>query len=396
MRFVIFITSSSFLFTPGLFAQLASQIQFGGIASTTLWAPGETATTFSGGSTTTTFNNRFVFLLNVDVDEDISAFVSLESWQGRTPRFYGIGLNWRVLKKPVFIIRAGRFLAPFGNFLHRRFDSTNPLIGRPVAYIYRHNLSASILPQSTDDLLSNRGEGDAFSYSGTLTQTRGMRLFWLETYLTGVQFLGESGKWRYSLAVTNGSLSNTSNVNNSEAFNFSGRLLFSPIIGLKIGGSFSSGAYLNDRQVQPALAGSGKKSADFRQKTFGGDLTYSFGHLEFWGEFLHNSYASPFLDDLKALAWSAEGKYKFSARLFLAARYSALLFDEIDDANDVDGDGVLGESWDYNVSTFEAGLGYRIHRNGYAKITHQFNRTHDTQTGDPADDVTAFQLVVFF
>lgn len=398
MRFLIFILFllNYFLFTPTLFAQLASKIQLGGIASTTLWSPGETATTFNGGSTVTTFNNRFLLLMNVDVDESISAFASLESWQGRTPIFYAVGLNWRVLKKPVFIIRAGRFLAPFGNFLQRRFDSTNPLIGRPVVYFHRHNLSATLLPENADDLLLNRGKGNSFYYPDSQDQNSGMRIFWLETYFTGIQLLGETGQWRYSLAVTNGSLSNSDNVNNSEAFNITGRLLFSPVVGLKLGGSFSSGAYLVDSQVRSALSELGKKSQDFRQVVFAGDIAYSFRHLEFWGEFLRNSYASPFLDDLKASAWSTEGKYKLSARLFLAARYSALLFDEVEDTNDIDKDGIFLESWDYNASTFEAGVGYRIHRNGYAKITHQFNRTHDIQTGDPADDVTAFQLVVFF
>lgn len=378
-------------------AQIASKLRIGGIASSTAWFPGQTTTPLSGGGDYPTINNRFALLLDFDVDETISAFASLESYQGGAPIFYSIGLNWRISQSPALLLRAGKFLAPFGNFLPRRHDSENALIGRPVAYFYQHNLSSSVLPARYEELLATRGMGHGLPYGNDAETGSGMRIFWRETYVSGVQLVGEASRFRYIFAITNGSLSNGGNVNNSDTFNFAGRVLFTPLLGLHLGASFSSGAYLNGNEVDEALDSTYKKREDYRQTVFGADVNYSYGHLELWGEYVRNSYGTPFLpDNLDASAMSAEAKYKINVRLYAAARFSALLFDKIPDATDVDADGELRETWDYDASQLELGLGYRLHRHGFAKISYRINTTHDVPQGDPADNVAALQLVVFF
>ena len=379
------------------FAQRASKIIIGGIASTTAWLPGDAATPLSSGGTYPTLNNRFILLFDFEIDEALSAFASLESYQGNSPVFYAIGLNWRLSKSPDLLLRAGKFPAPFGNFLPRRYDSENALIGRPLAYFYQHNLSATVVPESYDELLQTRGSGSGNGYSNTQQNGEGMRFFGREAYISGLQLLGQMNRLRYGIAVTNGAFSTSANTNHSDRFNIAGHVQYMPMLGLQIGASFSSGAYLETDEASYQTGYSYKKTEDYRQTLVGADLSYSAGHLELWGEFLRNSYGSPYLiDKLGTNSWSAEAKYKINARIYLAGRWSTLLFDNVPDENDVDSDGATRESWDYDVSQLELGFGYRIHRNGYAKLTHRLNRTHDAPNCDPADDVTALQLVVFF
>lgn len=379
-------------------AQERTRLQLGGLASTTLWLPQAESSPLWDGPGYNSFTARVLFLANFAIDADLTAFANIEAWRGQSPTFYALGLNWRVLKKPVLILRAGRFQAPFGNFLPRRFDSENPLIGRPAAYALRTNLSLNRVPHNWDDLLLTRGRGNSFSYPASSSdKAPGIRLFWRETYLTGLQLLGEGGMARYTLAVTNGSLSNSASFNNSDAMGITARAVVRPLLGLFLGMSFASGAYLNDEAITQDLENQDTGSGAFRQQTFGLDASYSFGHLESWFEWISNSFVSPLLPKkLRTTGFSAEAKYRLSAKIYLAGRFSMLVFNEIPDPNDVDRDGKMQEPWDYPVQIIEPGIGFRIHRNGFAKFSHIFHRTGKIESGDPSDDITAIQFVVFF
>lgn len=368
-------------------AQSSSALRLGGIASATLFLPQATETPFTPASSNASFANRLVLLLNVKIDDRLAAFASAESWRNATPVIYSAGFNWQPFSAPVLLLRAGRFLAPFGNFLDRRYDSINPLIGRPLAYSYSSNLSAAVAPRSLEDLRQSRGQGHRLRYPSqaqveAVPYNQGLRIFWPETYVTGLQVLGEYRRWRYAIAVTNGALANPGTLNETARPGVAGRVVFLPVMGLNAGLSAAHGVYLD------YSATSRPNARRATQTVAGFDLQYSRGHVEIWGEYVFNRYRTPYLNSaLEQHAAYVEAKYKLTARLYTAVRASLLRHSKI--AADA-------FSWDYDADQLELGLGLRWHRQGFAKLSHQFNRTHGIAEGDPTDDVTSFQLVVFF
>ncbi|RMD87297.1 MAG: hypothetical protein D6813_13770, partial [Calditrichaeota bacterium] len=274
-------------------------------------------------------------------------------------------------------------------------------------------LSAFDLPQNESELLRVRGQGNNFQYShetrGTSNLKKGVQIFSghlprpgsglriisRQVYLTGFQIFGQSKKWRYHLGITNGALSNPADINNSNGLQILGRFSVSPFLGLEVGTSFARGSYLDKNSITDYLNENSGKVEDFKQTTLGGDLSYSIGHLLFYTEVLWNRWESPYIrNNLDAVAFYVEGKYTFLTRFYLASRFSLIDFKDINDPQDVDGDGRLRESWDYDVYQFEIGGGYRLNRNALIKALWQINRTREIP--DPEDDLMAFQMVVFF
>ena len=94
---------------------------------------------------------------------------------------------------------------------------------------------------------------------------------------------------------------------------------------------------------------------------------------------------------------SAEMKYDLFTRFYVAGRFSSIDFQDINDPEDVDGDGRLRESWDYDVRQLEVGLGYNFSRNGVLKLLYVSNMTRgDEVWGDPNDDLLAAQIALSF
>jgi hypothetical protein len=92
-------------------------------------------------------------------------------------------------------------------------------------------------------------------------------------------------------------------------------------------------------------------------------------------------------ENFRAGGFSLEGKYTIIPRLYLAARFGRLRF------NNVLLNGT-SQLWDYPVASLEAGFGYFIDRNALIKLVRRETRidggTH------PRDNVTALQFAVSF
>ena len=324
--------------------------------------------------------------MNVRVSEEASVFLEMETWHGWEVRLYSGSLTYKILGERLQV-EAGKFVAPFGNFLPRRFAPQNFLYGYPLHYEYRVGLAVDKVPGSNEELLNSRGAGGDY---GTQVIAR-------QAYISGVQFFGNLGRFGYSLGLANGALSNPADLNVSKRPLLFGRLHLQPAIGLKIGVSAASGGYLNYKLVKtqrPNL-----RPERYAQHIAGLDLEYSRGYLVFFGEGTFSRWQSPYLSaDLDALAFSAEARYKILPRLFLAARYSRLTFSDIADPQDVDADGKLSEPWDFPVWRLEAGAGYYLSRQALLKAVWQINRTQELNPGgdDPADNLVAVQMTVFY
>jgi hypothetical protein len=117
----------------------------------------------------------------------------------------------------------------------------------------------------------------------------------------------------------------------------------------------------------------------------------------FFGESAFSRWENPLLgDDLDALAFSAEMRYKILPRLFVAGRYGRIRFSEISDAQDVDADGKLSEPWEFPVWRLESAVGCNLSRHALVKAVWQINRSENQNGSDPADNLAALQMTVFY
>jgi hypothetical protein len=321
--------------------------------------------------------------MNVRISDEVSAFLELETWRGWEVRLYSGSLTYKISGMRLQI-EAGKFAAPFGNFLPRRFAPQNFVYSYPLYNEYRTGLAIDNIPGSNAALLAGRGK---FNVGGLAMVAR-------NAYITGVQFLGQLGAAGYHLGLANGALSNPSHLSESKRLLLFGRLYVQPTIGLKIGVSAANGGYLNSallKNTQPRL-----QPEKYGQTLAGVDVEYSRGYLVFYGEGVFSRWKSPLLRErLDALAFSVEMRYKILPRLFVAGRYGRIQFSEIADLEDVDTDGKLAAPWEFPIWRFEPAVGYNLSRHALVKAVWQINRT-DRPAGDPADNLAAIQMSVFY
>jgi len=396
-------------------AQTTPVFEIGGIIQTTWQKSGaaDTPLRLNGGNAG--FMMLGTLLLQARVNERLTVFGEVQTVRGFNLSLYALSAVYRAKSNEAVQLEAGKFLAPFGNFLPRRYASENPLIDYPLTYNYRTALSSFLLPRTNAALLAARGKGHQLRYANPTTAlgkqnalqkvtdhiplpTWGLKVVSREAYVTGAQLSGSLGETvSYAVAVANGALSNPVDINDSNGLHFLARLRVTPLVGFDAGVSFSSAPYLNKSAVQEELKQAGKSAERFRQSVFGADLAFSRGQAVLFAEVLYNRWATPFLsEDLDLWGGYVEAKYTLMPRLFVASRWSQLQFDSISDPGDFDGNRRLSEPWDYDIRQIEFGFGYRLNRNATVKVIYEFNRTAEVRDGDPSDDLMALQAVVFF
>jgi hypothetical protein len=418
-------------FTPGAKSQSAADV--GGIVTVHYLDGGDGKSPLLHNDGLPGFEFVGDLFVNVRVSEEISAFIELETVRGWNVQVYSGALTYKVSGDRLKV-EAGKFVAPFGNFLPRRFAPQNFLYGFPLHYEYRTGLTTNDVPENNQELLEARGAGRGDYTNSTATAgaavlqnepahsnslrafaaaqaalptqpatghivagSDGVKVLAKETYISGVQFFGKFSRLGYSVGLANGALSNPADLSVSRRPMIFSRLHVQPAIGLTIGVSAASGSYLNHKLVrsrQPNL-----QPEKYAQHVAGVDVEYSRGYWVFFGEGVFSRWQSPFISqNLEALAFSAEVRYKILPRLFVAARYGRLTFSEIADALDVDADGKLAEPWEFPVWRLETGAGYHLSRHAILKAVWQINRTEELNPGhaDPADNLAAIQMTVFY
>ena len=321
--------------------------------------------------------------MNVRISDEVSAFLELETWRGWEVRLYSGSLTCKISGARLQV-EAGKFAAPFGNFMPRRFAPQNFVYSYPLYNEYRTGLSIGNIPGSNTALLDSRGK---FNVGGLPMVAR-------NAYITGVQFLGQLGAAGYHLGLANGAPSNPSHLSENKRLMIFGRVHVQPTIGLKLGVSAANGGYLNSallKNTQPGL-----QSEKYGQTLAAVDVEYSRGYLVFYGEGVFSRWKSPLIRErLDALAFSAEMRYKILPCLFVAGRYGRMYFSEIAGPQDVDADSRLAAPWEFPAWRFEPAAGYNLSRHALVKAVWQINRT-DRPAGDPADNLAAIQMTVFY
>jgi hypothetical protein len=291
------------------------------------------------------------------------------------PRTYAAYVRVRPWRAHAFSIQAGRIPPSFGAFARRTYTSSTALVGYPLAYQYLSSLRPDAIPAGPDDLLRMRGRGWLSRFPiGTPDADAGVPLVSAFRWDTGVQATWDGPLVAITGAVTNGTLSDPRVRDNNGGKQLSGRVALRPVAGLVLGVSGARGEWLSRDVVR--LLPEDLASGHHPEIVWGVDAEYSRDHWIVQTELVAGRWTMPFSrpvharQDVKALGAWIEGRYKFTPRVFVAARADRLDFSRIT--------GTLFSGrptpWDAPVSRIEAAVGYYLQRNLIARACVQRNQ----------------------
>ena len=257
------------------------------------------------------------------------SFVALSEFEGGSAEDGGVAVSLdlgivRLTPARQLLLDAGRFPSPVGAFATRRLSPTNPLIGTPAGYP--------------------------------------------TTYPTGVMASGAVGRVDYRAALV------TLPVTGEEYFPAAAARLrpalgfgVTPVIGLRLGASYTAGPYLNG-DLPSRLLGGAPWTA-YHERVGGVDARFSRGYLELFAELQASRYEVPQrASPVRGTAYYLEAKYTWTPRLFTAVRLERTLYPVVKPQDSI---------W-YASSTNrydgEAGVGYRLGPETLIKASYRQDR----------------------
>jgi hypothetical protein len=238
-----------------------------------------------------------------------------------TTTLWGNQLGVRYATTPAFVVDVGKMAPIIGTFAPRHFSTRNPLIGTPDGYTLQYPVGAKV-----------SGRIGIFDYRAAMVS--------LPT--THVGYEPEPSP-RLRPAIGGG---------------------ITPIVGLRVGGSFTVGSYLNkdDSLSLPA----GTSWSDFHQRVAAFDASYAVGYLETHVEAARGTYDIPARGSISGFTYYGEAKYTFTPRFFLAGRVERNDYPFIRAATTVGGT-YAGRLTDFVDG--EIGGGYRVSTNALLKVS---------------------------
>jgi hypothetical protein len=305
----------------------------------------------------------------------LAVLTDVRSENGQRVIPYALYVRVRPWKDRRFDVQAGRIPPVFGTFARRSYVADNPLIGYPLAYQYLTALRSDAVPANADDLLQMRARGWRLRYPvGDATELPGVPIVSAYRWDTGVQAQYTSDRVDLAAALTSGTLSRPRVRDDNGAPQISGRAGFKPVVGLVLGASFARGEFVSRSITGRYEMALGKR--DYTQQALGFDGEYSRGYWIVRGEAMFSRWTVPrinvpFIDPaLWARSGYVEGRYRFTPRVYAAARVDYLGFSSVRGQRLFSG---APTSWDAPVSRVEAGGGVFLQRNLTARAVVQRN-----------------------
>src|SRR5262249_2745017 len=154
----------------------------------------------------------------------------------------------RYARTPAFVIDVGKMTPVIGTFAPRHFSTRNPLIGMPDGYTLQYPVGAKV-----------SGRAGIFDY----------RVAMVSLPTTHVGYQPEPAPWLRP-AIGGG---------------------ITPLVGLRVGGSFTVGPYL-DKDEAPAIP-AGSTWSDYHQRVAAVDASYAHGYFEAHAEATRGTYDVP-------------------------------------------------------------------------------------------------------
>jgi hypothetical protein len=244
---------------------------------------------------------------------------SQESASSSNANQYGL----RYTVSPALVIDAGRFFPIIGTFPARHFSTRNPLIGEPDGYSADYPLGVKV-----------SGDIARFDYRAAMVSLPASHVDYVPAPTP-----------RLRPAVGAG---------------------VTPFVGFRVGGSFTTGPYLNDSYTSAQL--SGETWTYYEQRVGALDLEFSRGYFELHAEGARGSYDVPGQADVTGFTYYVEPKYTFTPRFYLAARV---------ERNDYPFIRASATGWTGRLTDLadgEFGGGYRVSATTLVKLTVRADR----------------------
>lgn len=281
-------------------------------------------------------------------------------------RFYGRSTEVRIdeafldfAPQPAFQLRIGQFTPILGNFMPRQNSWDMALINYPLIYENVTSVADSVVPANEQNFANRRNHPDP--------KTLWNSLVWAPLYTRGATVSGQLESWSYAVNFTATSPSSRGIVWNDWDFSnptWSGRLGYAFGPELKVGASFSRGAYFMNHlaHLLPHNTGPG----DFPQTLLGFDLHWARHHWQVWGELFLNRFKVPNVrDGADTLSYYLEARRQLSPRWWAAARWNHELHSKIRTPTGP-------QAWDNATYRIDFGLGFRLMRNGQVKMQYSY------------------------
>lgn len=311
--------------------------------------------------------------LDARVTDRLSGFVQLYTSRDYDPILYGAYIRYDHTANEH--VEAGIIPVPVGLWGPRTYADKNPLVAVPLIYQYKTSMQTFGGVQTTaEEILEDRGEAE---YSPQLYDF---------CWNAGVHGYASVGPFDIGAALQAGSLGSPSREVKYDYPNVTGNVNWVPGPWLTIGVWGATGPFL-PTSVEVMLP-AGKKVEDYHQQTMGALLHAAHGHGELYAEGIVNRFDHPFLGDLNSQGGYIDAEYAFLTQWYAAVRVEALGFNRLAPAIDPD-----ENRWDFPLSRYEAGIGYRSSPRTVVKLVTQIVR----YTGAPSsldDEIYGLQFVV--
>jgi hypothetical protein len=287
---------------------------------------------------------------------------------------------------------AGKIPWLIGTYAPRTYSNKNPLIGSPLMYQYHTTLRPDQIVPNVDSLLRKAGRGQYGVSYGSGNTFRGMPIVYDACWNFGGMLSGSARPLEYAAGFVSGAPSVMvagQDVNDGKCV--LGRLGLAPHPALRLGVSGAYGPYMYDR-LNPQMP-PGARATDFNQILGMADLELLVGQAELRAEGYMNVWETPTVGDLEVTGGYVEGRYGLPAGFYLAGRWEAMLFGEVQASSG------LERPWNDDVWRYEVGGGYRVNRQVIAKAIFQrttYEQYYGTEPEREHLDLYAAQLSVSF
>lgn len=304
---------------------------------------------------------------------------------------YQISISFINLFNKDINIEAGKILTPFGRFLKLQHAQNNPFLSFPLSHRYYLPLSRI-----------NGFNGATLTQRLANTNDPGLQIVYHGTYFSGIKLFGSlfNNNLLYDLAVTNTAISNYwSDLELNKQPSYTGRIVIEPEPWISVGGSFSTGAFMDETPSNVNL-----DVNKYKQTAFGADFNLNYSYYDLTFEYINNKWNAPYFqpgmsgglvlikDELdfhvNSVFTSLKIDLPFIVGLYLAVKYEMMNFNEVEFTDN------NKSKWYADLNSFEFAAGYKLSPRTLLKLSYQNNKKDVTP--EPKDDILGMQISVEF
>lgn len=344
------------------------------------------------------FDPRLVVFLDVQAGAKFYFFAQARAdggfdpgWERSQVRLDEYALRLTPGASERLVVQVGKFATVVGQWVKRHQAWDNPFVFAPLAYENPTGVFDEIAARSTAQLRSWAHLNAGPFAPGPLDAYR-VPVLWGPSYASGASVAGRGEHFDYALEFKNTALSSRPNSWDITHTQFqdpawNARLGFRPDLRWNFGLSLGTGTYLRP-SAAPTLP-AGHRLSDYRQTVLGADVSFAWGHWQWWFECYRAHFAIPKIGDAGTVVYFLETKYKFTPQLFGAVRWNHQSFGNLSEETTH-----RPVSWGADQWRVDVAAGYRFTPHTEVKVECDFEHGRPG-TGGTAR-TTAVQFIVRF